>query len=279
LGFDEFWVVEDCFSYGGPTAAATALASTERVQIGIGLLPALGRNPMFIATELGALATLYPRRLSAAFGHGVREWMVQVGIEPSNRLTALEEVVRSVRPLLTGERLTFEGQFVRLRDARLDAPPSQPPNVLVGTTGPRAMDIAARHADGLVMPEGSGENAIAAARAKMCAAEIVVYAWFRVEHDGDDARRTMCEVISRWRDWGLYPRLLQLGDIATADPISATDAAKLSIVGTPRECADCLRRLVAAGASTVVVMPVGEGFAAQLEMFAHAVWPLAMTAS
>jgi hypothetical protein len=26
-------------------------------------------------------------------------------------------------------------------------------------------------------------------------------------------------------------------------------------------------------------MPVGEGFATQLEMFAHAVWPLAMTAS
>lgn len=268
LGFDEFWVVEDCFSYGGVAAASTALAQTERIGIGMGLLPTLGRNPMFFAMELAALAALYPGRLRAAFGHGVRDWMMQVGIQPSNRLTALREVVGSVRPLLHGERVNVEGEYVQLREARLETPPAHPPAVLVGSTGPRAIEIAATDADGLVMPEGSGERAIAAARDVMGAAEIVIYAWLRVDDDGDEARRTMCETISRWRTWGLYPRLLDFGEIAGDDPITPDDAARLSIAGTPRECATSLGRLAAAGATTVVVMPVGSDSAAQLEAFA-----------
>ena len=38
-GFDELWVVEDCFYSGGVAAAAAALAATTRVDVGIGILP------------------------------------------------------------------------------------------------------------------------------------------------------------------------------------------------------------------------------------------------
>ena len=40
LGFDELWVVEDCFFRGGIAQAAAALAMTERIRLGIGILPA-----------------------------------------------------------------------------------------------------------------------------------------------------------------------------------------------------------------------------------------------
>ena len=43
-GFDELWVVEDCFYSGGVAAAAAALAATARVRVGIGILPAAARN-------------------------------------------------------------------------------------------------------------------------------------------------------------------------------------------------------------------------------------------
>jgi len=39
-GYDELWLAEDCFLHGGLTAAATALALTERLTVGTGLLPA-----------------------------------------------------------------------------------------------------------------------------------------------------------------------------------------------------------------------------------------------
>ena len=43
-GLDELWVVEDAFFNGGISAAAVALAVTERIAVGIGILPAVVRN-------------------------------------------------------------------------------------------------------------------------------------------------------------------------------------------------------------------------------------------
>ncbi|MGB2722052.1 MAG: LLM class flavin-dependent oxidoreductase, partial [Rhodococcus sp. (in: high G+C Gram-positive bacteria)] len=38
-GVDEVWLWEDCFYSGGLSTAALVLASTERVSVGIGVLP------------------------------------------------------------------------------------------------------------------------------------------------------------------------------------------------------------------------------------------------
>ena len=89
LGYDELWVVEDCFAYGGLTAAATALARTQRLAVGVGLLPATVRNPAIAAMELATLASLYPGRLRAVVGHGVESWMRQIGARPRDRLVVL----------------------------------------------------------------------------------------------------------------------------------------------------------------------------------------------
>ena len=78
-GVDDLWVVEDLTWAGSIATAATALALTERVRVGIGVIPAPFRNPALLAMELGALAELYPHRLVAGIGHGVRGWMAQVG--------------------------------------------------------------------------------------------------------------------------------------------------------------------------------------------------------
>ena len=45
LGLDELWLVEDCFWAGGIASTATALAVTERVRVGLGVAPAVVRNP------------------------------------------------------------------------------------------------------------------------------------------------------------------------------------------------------------------------------------------
>lgn len=140
--------------HGGLTAAATALALTERITVGTGLLPAAVRNPAIAAMEIATLALLHPGRVQVAFGHGVEAWMRQIGARPRDRLVALEEVVRTTRALLHDEAVDSEGRFVTLRDVRLEQPPVTPPEILVGTTGERGIEIAARAADGLVVAEG-----------------------------------------------------------------------------------------------------------------------------
>jgi 5,10-methylenetetrahydromethanopterin reductase len=82
LGYDELWVVEDCFLSGGLTLATAALAVTQRIGVGIGLLPAAVRNPAIVAMEIATIGRIYPGRVTVAFGHGVEAWMTQIGARP-----------------------------------------------------------------------------------------------------------------------------------------------------------------------------------------------------
>ena len=88
-GFDEVWFAEDCFLKGGIGQAAVALASTSRIVVGVGILPAGARNVAFAALEIAFLANLYPGRLMVGIGHGMADWMRQVGAHPSSPLTLL----------------------------------------------------------------------------------------------------------------------------------------------------------------------------------------------
>jgi alkanesulfonate monooxygenase SsuD/methylene tetrahydromethanopterin reductase-like flavin-dependent oxidoreductase (luciferase family) len=155
-GVDQLWVIEDCFYTAGISLAATALARTESLVVGLGILPAVARNPAITAMELATLANLAPGRLLAGIGHGVQEWMEQMGVRTPSPLTTLDEAITIVRRLLHGESVTHDGSQFTMRDVTLDAPPTQPPPVLAGVRGPRSLALAGRVADGVVLAEGAG---------------------------------------------------------------------------------------------------------------------------
>jgi len=50
-GLEQLWLWEDCFLEGGISAASAALARTERLRVGVGLLPV----PRFVAHEVRPL--------------------------------------------------------------------------------------------------------------------------------------------------------------------------------------------------------------------------------
>ena len=118
LGFDELWLWEDCFLAGGIAASATALAATERIIVGIGIMPAVFRNVAAAAMEVATLANLYPGRFLAGLGHGMPDWMEQIGALPERPVRALEEVTVALRALLAGQSVTQAGDHVRLRDVQ-----------------------------------------------------------------------------------------------------------------------------------------------------------------
>ena len=78
-GLAQLWLWEDCFWEGGIATAAAALAWTERLQVGVGLLPVPLRNVALTAMELATLHRLFPGRPLTGVGHGVQDWMGQVG--------------------------------------------------------------------------------------------------------------------------------------------------------------------------------------------------------
>jgi len=163
-GFDELWVVEDCFYGSGIASAATALACTDSITVGLGIMPAVVRNPVFAAMELATLARLYPGRFLPGLGHGVASWMRQIGAFPKSQLKALEEVTVAIRALLTGEQLTFKGQHVQLDQAQLVYPPDQIPPISLGVAGPKSLALSGRVADGTILAEYSAPKYVSWAR-------------------------------------------------------------------------------------------------------------------
>jgi 5,10-methylenetetrahydromethanopterin reductase len=273
LGLDELWLVEDCFEYGGVAAASAILASTPRIGVGVGLFPVAVRNPAILAMELATIAQLFPGRLTAGVGHGVESWMRQIDARPANRLVALEELLVAVRGLLAGDTVTLHGRWARLDDVVLAQPPAVAPPLVVGTTGERAIGIAAEHADGLLLCEGSGPAAVRWARARLGPERrLVVYAWTRIEDSVADAMRTVTPWVQRWERVGRYPRLLELarGEAGYDGEL----APVVALAGPAPECAAGVRRLAEAGADAVIISPVGDDPLAQLRRFGAEALPL-----
>lgn len=152
-GADELWIIEDCFYTAGPSLVSAALASTERLTVGLGIVPAVARTAAVTAMEFATLEALGPGRFLPGIGHGVQSWMGQMGVRPKSPLTALEEVTTSVTRLLRGEEVSFEGKTVFLDKVKLDAPPATVPPILLGVQGPKSMALAGRVAGGVVLAE------------------------------------------------------------------------------------------------------------------------------
>jgi alkanesulfonate monooxygenase SsuD/methylene tetrahydromethanopterin reductase-like flavin-dependent oxidoreductase (luciferase family) len=154
-GLDELWLWEDCFLQSGIASAAAALAWSERLEVGIGLLPVPLRNVALAAMEIATLDRTFPRRMHVAVGHGIQGWMGQAGARVSSPLTLLREHVTALRALLRGEEVTTAGRYVALDRVVLGWPPERPTPIHVGAGGPRSLRLSGEIADGTVLSAGT----------------------------------------------------------------------------------------------------------------------------
>ena len=163
-GLAELWLWEDCFLEGGLTTAAVALAWSTRIRVGIGLLPVPLRNPALAAMEIATLARLFPDRLAVALGHGVQDWMVQIGATVESPMTLLREQTVAVRDLLRGDTVSASGRYVNLDRVTLDWPPTTPPTLLIGARGPKSVTLAGQVSDGVLLDSVADHGAVRRAR-------------------------------------------------------------------------------------------------------------------
>ncbi len=151
VGLDELWVWEDCFKQSGIASTAAALAWTSELRVGIGLLPAPLRTVALTAMELATLERMFPGRLVAGVGHGVQDWMGQAGVRVGSPMTLLREYTAALRSLLSGKEVTVQGRYVQLDRVALSWPPSPPPPLMLGGSGPRSLELTAELGDGTLL--------------------------------------------------------------------------------------------------------------------------------
>lgn len=150
-GLDELWVWEDCFTASGIASAALALGATDRITVGLGLLPAPLRNVALTAMEFATLELAIPGRLVAGVGHGVQRWMRQVGARVESPVTLLREYSIALRRLLDGETVSVDGRYLQLDEVTLAWPLERRLPLMIGGSGPVTMRLAAELGDGLLL--------------------------------------------------------------------------------------------------------------------------------
>ncbi|WP_410672962.1 LLM class F420-dependent oxidoreductase [Amycolatopsis sp. cmx-4-68] len=149
-GYPELWIGEmatwDAFALGTAIGAATT-----RISLTFGPLAVTVRDPATIAMGVASVAALTGRSTGVALGTSsdvvVRGWH---GRSRDRAVTALAESAVAVRQLLAGEKSAVDGSVVGSRGYRLRlAAPGSP--LTIAAFGPRALGVAARHADRMVV--------------------------------------------------------------------------------------------------------------------------------
>src|SRR3989304_1012856 len=119
---------------------------------GIGVSPVGLRTPVGFAMSAGTMSKLTGGRFILGIGAGGaytpqyrRTWNVR---GPST-LALMRDYLTTIRALLAGETVTYEGQSAALRGARLaiDPPPRTP--VYLAALGPEMLRLGGERADGL----------------------------------------------------------------------------------------------------------------------------------
>ena len=154
-GFEAVWQAESRLVRDAIVPMAAFAAVTSRIKIGSGVINNWTRNAAVIAATFLTLDDLAQDRIYCGVGAWWDPLAAKVGIERRKNLLAMREVVTVVRRLLNRERVSFDGEFVRMDDVELDVVHGrkEPRNVpiYIGATGPKMMALTGEIADGAVL--------------------------------------------------------------------------------------------------------------------------------
>ena len=146
------------------SALAAIGLQTEEMTVGCTQIVRL-RTPLVMAQSVAALDELMDGRMMFAPGACTATHAKRHGLPPAHPATSLREYVESIRLILSGERVSYDGEFVNFHDVELGFSPRRTHvPMLLPATSRTGLVLAGQIADGVVLnavcsPEYS-ENAI-----------------------------------------------------------------------------------------------------------------------
>jgi 5,10-methylenetetrahydromethanopterin reductase len=287
-GFESVWVAETRMTRDGFVPLAAIAQATSRVKVGTGIVNVYTRGPVVVAISFAALDEIAPGRVLMGLGAGSPLVLAPQGVAWKKPVTRLREYCDVVRPLLRGEEVRYDGEFVQLDGAQIqdllaaDASIAKAEIPLVlGVTGRPAVELAGEVADGALynaclptsyLERARGWLAAGAARSGRDPAAIdvgmgIVSAVHEDSATGKDIAHRFCGLyLSLFpniaKETGLDPELIAATRAAFEEggvdaalhvlPRSVVDL--LCAAGTPAECQERLDEYRAAGVQEPVLI-------------------------
>jgi 5,10-methylenetetrahydromethanopterin reductase len=279
-GVDRVWLIDSQLAMKDVyVGLALAALHTNRAWLGTGVTNALTRHPTVTASSIAAISELSGGR--AVLGVGAGDSAVYgIGAKPS-RVAQVEEALRFWQRVLKGEEGEWEGRAYRLPHL------AAPVKVYLAVSQPRMCAVAGRLADGAIVMGPSTpafvrrqvgwiEDGIREAGRQR--GEVEVCLLTTVSDNVEDVRSwasTEARLIADFAELpaGLEPfaeeirRAKEEYDFSQhlsvhaghSGAVSDALARALAVAGSPEECADRLRELLAQGADGFIFPLPGGG--------------------
>jgi 5,10-methylenetetrahydromethanopterin reductase len=301
-GFDRLGISDVIFWHDCYVLMGLISQQTSRIHLGPMVTNPYSRHPAILAGAMAALQDASEGRMF--LGIGVGAGLEQVGMTYPRPVATLREAITVIRSLLAGDTVDFHGETIRVDAARMVGPVAPVP-ISIGTRSRQVMQLAGEVADialvgGRSLDAGitaayKGWLAEGAARAGRDAStiEIAPRLTLCVSRDGALARRSMKRYAAHYvalirprdlaeRDGGRWITEVE-GALARSrgwyfdhdrfdDPevdrlIDDDVVRRFAIVGTPDECVELARDVLALGfegASMNLAAPTRESMFAGL---------------
>ncbi len=271
LGFHSAWVVEQVIgaipSLEPVELLTYAAAVTTRIRLGSAVLLTALRDPVHTAKSLTTLDHLSSGRLMVGVGLGGQPAVYPAyGLSAERRAERFAEGLEVMKRLWTEPRVTFDGQFFKLKNLSQEPKPVQKPHppLWFGAHHPNALKRTVELGDSF-MGAGSLSTAkfadevkilrgmLTEARRDAAAFPIAKRVYIAVDRDKARAGKRLTEWFG-----GFYGRPQM--------------AEEVSVWGPPEECVAGLQQVVDAGAGMVMLNPVFDDME-HLEIFASEIAP------
>lgn len=154
LGYSSFWVAETVGMEAFATLASIGAAHPS-LSLGTGVLAMQLRTPAVTAMGAATLQALHPER-DILLGVGISSPAVVSrwhGADYGDRpLAQTREYLTLLRECLSGEKVTFDGDFYRVKGFRLGVDPGERrPRIILAALNPRMLELAGELADGVLL--------------------------------------------------------------------------------------------------------------------------------
>jgi probable F420-dependent oxidoreductase len=153
LGYKSIWTVEatgtDAFSLLGAVSAATP-----QLDLGTGIIPVQLRSPALVAMSAATLQALSPDAdIWLGLGVSAPGILQQHGLPaPQRPIAMMREYVALLRECLSGESVTFEGDFWQVKRFRLGVRlGDRRPKIVMAALNPQMLRLAGQIADGVLL--------------------------------------------------------------------------------------------------------------------------------
>jgi len=150
-GFDQLWVSNDLFLRSAPVLAGALAAGTARIGLGIAVMNPYSVHVSELAMLAGTLQEVTGGRALLGLGAGSEQFLGWAGMARTQPLATTRTALAVVRALLGHEdvdRALLPGWFGAQSVLRF--PVARPVPVYIGAMGPKMLEMAGRHADGVL---------------------------------------------------------------------------------------------------------------------------------